>query len=239
MSEARNGLGVTELAERLKTAKSTVHRMLSTLEDQGWVKQNDLSSRYELTWKLFEVGSGFVRVKGFDEQIAHILKALADGSRESAKLAVWEKDEIVIVYKVDAGESFRMDLHVGTRLPAHCTALGKALLSAFDTRDIERYLAEQTLARGTRNSIVDAVKLRKELALTRQRGYALDQCEHHDDVACAAAPIRDGMGMPVAAVSISGPAWRLDAGRIEQLVPMVVHAAEQVSSLLGYTTSKG
>jgi DNA-binding IclR family transcriptional regulator len=228
-------MGVTQLAERLGTAKSTVHRMLTTLEAQNWVRQSDVTDLYELTWKPFEIGARLVRSKGLGEQIAYVLRQVADESGESAKLGVWERQEIVVIYKVDAGESFRMDLHVGTRLPAYCTAVGKALLAALDERELEAYLVGRDLKPFTRNSIVDPVSLREDLAATRQRGYAVDCGEHHDDVNCVAAPVRDCMGRPVASLSISGPASRLPPEEIARLGQLVLEAARKLSAMYGYS----
>lgn len=235
LAAAPNGLGVTELAIRLGTAKSTVHRMLTTLRTADWVRQSDFTERYELTWKPFEIGARFARSKGIGEQIGYVLRRLADESRESAKLGVWERQEIVVIYKVDAGESFRMDLHVGTRLPAYCTALGKAVLAALDDRELQSYIAGCDLRPFAKNSITDAAALREDLRAARARGYAVDHGEHHDEVTCVAAPVQDSMGRPVASLSISGPTWRMDVTQIDRLGRLVADAARQLSGMYGFS----
>lgn len=235
LATAPNGAGVTELAGRLGTAKSTVHRMLATLRTADWVRQSDLTERYELTWKPFEIGARFARSKGIGEQIGYVLRRLADESRESAKLGVWERQEIVVIYKVDAGESFRMDLHVGTRLPAYCTALGKAVLAALDDRELQSYIAGCEWKRYAENTITDAAALRADLRAARARGYAVDHGEHHDEVTCVSAPVQDSMGRPVASLSISGPTWRMDVTQIDRLGRLVADAARQLSGMYGFS----
>lgn len=235
LAAAPDGCGVTELAARLGTTKSTAHRTLSTLVDAEWVRQKDGNDSYELTWKPFELGARFARSKGIGEQIGYVLRRLAEESRESAKLGVWEHQEIVVIYKIDAGESFRMDLHVGTRLPAYCTALGKAVLTALDDHELNAYLAGRELRRFGANTITNAAALREDLRLARMRGYALDRGEHHDEVTCVAAPVRDSMGRPVASVSVSAPAWRMNAAEIERLGRLVAEAAGRLSAMYGHS----
>lgn len=237
MSESKRGTGVSDLAKRLDVAKSTAHRLLRTLERAGYVERDRSTDKYLLSLKLFEIGASVVRARGFGEHTAIILRDLADKCRESAKLGICEKDEVVVIYKVDAGETFRMDLHIGARLPAYCTGLGKALLMTFSEEELNRYLAAHELKRFTSNTITDRNMLLREIEASRIRGYAIDYCEHHDEVRCVAAPTRDLMGRGVAAVSVSGPAWRLSWDRLQELGAMVVEAAKKLSALRGFSDS--
>lgn len=162
-------------------------------------------------------------------------EALAKRSRETVRLAVLDAVDpahVVYIDKVDSSHAVRAHTRVGDRAPSHCVATGKALL-AFNPEAVERLEGRQ-LPRFTGRTITDHDRLARELARTRERGFSVNRHEYREDIVGIAAPIRSHEGYVVAALGISGPAYRLPAARIEALTPEVVEAAAGISERLGF-----
>lgn len=217
LAEATNGLGVTPIAERLGVAKSSAHRLVTTLEKAGYVVHDQANGRYRLTFKLFELGSNLLRGRGFNEHVAYLLEQLSISTNCVVKMSVQEGGKMLCVYRVNAREVFRMDLSVGTRLPLHCTGIGKAFLASLKEEDLSWYLRFSTLDRYTRNTITTTDRLLKELRLIRSRGYAFDLGEHSEEVWCVAAAVVDHLGHTACVLSISGPSSVLKQKNLDQL----------------------
>lgn len=229
------GAGVTLIAEKLGIAKSSAHRLLTTLEKAGYAAQDTQTGRYRLTFKLFEHGSNLLKGRGFNEHVAYLLEQLSISTGCIVKLGVHEGGKMLCVYRVNAREVFRMDLSVGTRLPLHCTGMGKAYLSSLKEEDFTWFLRFSTLERYTPNTITTAEQLLKEIRQSNIQGYALDKGEHSVDVWCVAAAVIDHMGHTVSALSISGPASILQQRDLNQLGREVKEVARKISIIIGYT----
>jgi DNA-binding IclR family transcriptional regulator len=126
-----------------------------------------------------------------------------------------------------------MSSELGSRRPLHCTSLGKAYLSALHDEKKRSLIGELDLKRYTANTITDAAALEAEVAATKERGYAVDRVEVEEGVACLGAPVRDHRGLPVAAISIAGPAERVLA-KEDRIGPLVAETASAISRRLGY-----
>jgi DNA-binding IclR family transcriptional regulator len=239
---AEGDLGVTELANRLGLHKNNVFRVLATLEQRGFVQQS-LSSerRYRLGLRCFEIGQAFTRSHSLVERARPVLKALVRESGESAHLGTLAGFEVSHLDGQCTDRLLRARLRVGERLPCHTTALGKVLLGCAPARVREAYdrevASKRQLERRTPATIVDRDKLFEHLRTVGARGWALEAEECEPGLASAAAPIFDGEGQLAGGLSISGPVCRLDLGRLEsQIVPLLLHATEQLSRELGYQT---
>lgn len=229
------GARVTTIAERLKIAKSSAHRFLTTLEKAGYVVQDQETGRYRLTFKLFELGSNLLKGRGFNEQVAYLMERLSLSTGCVVKMGVHEAGRMLCVYRVNAREVFRMDLSVGSRLPLHCTGLGKAYLSSLKDEDLAFYARFAALERYTPNTITTVEQLLKEISQSRAQGYALDKGEHSVDVWCVAAAVVDHLGHTVSALSISGPASVLKQRDLNQLGREVKETARKISVIIGYS----
>ena len=150
-------------------------------------------------------------------------------------LAVPQGDEMVYVYQHDGPGSVKVTARLGTRRPMNCSSLGKAYLAFLPEAEREERLATMHYVRLTSRSLLTADSLRAELAVTRERGYAIDDIEVEDGVSCLGAPILDFRGRPVAAISIAGPAERMP-GKRPAVVPLLLQTATTASNRLGYTT---
>lgn len=148
-------------------------------------------------------------------------------------MAVVDDDAVVYVYKEEGPQSVTMSSRLGSRRPLHCTGLGKAYMSALPEEARRSLIGRLDLRRFTPNTITDAGALERELGLVARRGYAVDDVEVEEGVACYAAPVLDHRGVPVAAVSVAGPAERIFA-KGERLGELVAKTTTDLSRRLGY-----
>ena len=235
--DADEEIGVTELARRLHLHKNNVFRLLATLEDKGYVEQSDDSERYRLGSSCLRMGQSFVRTHGLTRWARPVLEALAEETRETAHLGVLRDFGVVHLDGEQAPGLVVTGLRVGMRLPSHCTALGKVLLGCAPPRTLEafdRRLASTPVEGFTEETIVDRDKLIEHLHRVAAQGWALDLEECARGVVCAAAPVHDASGRLVGALSVSGPAFRLDRDELEdRVVGLVAARAIQLSRQLG------
>ncbi len=233
-------LGVSELARRLDLHKNNVFRLLATLEESGYIEQSAKSEEYRLSTRCLELGQAYSRGHDLVHCSAQILLALMERTGETVHLASLRDFEVVHL----AGEQPRhlvvTPLRVGTRLPAHCTALGKVLLAcgSEETRqDFDRRV-QQTGGLPARSdaTIVDPHKFFEHLTGVAVQGFAIDLGECEDGLRCAATPVFGAAGRLVGALSVSGPVFRLPDDRLlGEIVREVSAAAAELSSKLGYT----
>lgn len=235
-------LGVTELSHLLDLHKNNVFRLLATLEAQGYIEQSTVSDRYRLGVRTLELGQAFLRDRTLFRRARPILTALANELKESAHLAALRGFEVVHLDGALGEQLVLTKLRVGDRLPAHCTALGKVLIGCASENVREAYdrtlTADAELGARTASTIVDRDKLFEHLRMVAGAGFALDLEECEPGLCCAAAPVYDVSGRMLAALSVSGPAFRLGEEQLLRcVVPAVTGAAEALSRELGYTAS--
>ncbi|HVZ22185.1 MAG TPA: IclR family transcriptional regulator [Vicinamibacterales bacterium] len=225
-------LGVSEIAQRLGLPKTVTHRLLTTLERRQYVRKDAASRKYALTLKLWQVGSPALRadLPGLAHQV---LDALVADTGETAYVSVLERLDVVWIAKVEGREPLRVYVEVGGRMPAYCTASGKALL-AFAPAEVLSDLHSARLSKLTRRTITERRQLARELATIRATRVSINHGERRDDIGAVAAPVFDAMGRVIAAVGISGPLTRLQKRRLPALSAEVQRAALDLSERLGY-----
>lgn len=224
---------LSDLAHDLGLSRSTVHGLLATLKQRGLVAQ-ETNSLYVLGIKLFELGTVAVSRLDLRTSAGPVLQRLVDEFQETAHLVVADGLEVIYIDKRECSRSMRIVSQVGYRLPAYCTAVGKAILAFMPTEELDRLLASAELRAWTQNTITDKQLLKAELEKIRRCGYALDNEEIFEGLSCVGAPIRDHTRQVVGALSIAGPSVRLGPDRRAEIVRAVVAAAAQVSYQLGY-----
>jgi IclR family transcriptional regulator, acetate operon repressor len=198
--------GLSEIAAATGLPYGTIHRLLRTLLARGYVRQES-DRRYAL-------GGGLVRLGGVAERMVAVwaqpyLTRLVELSGETANLAVLEGDFVVYVAQVSAPRRLRMFAEVGRRVLPHSTAVGKVLVADRSRAEALALLERTGMPRKTANTITEPAAMLAELDRVRARGYALDLGEEELGVHCLAVPVHDG-GRVVAAMSVSGPAERID-----------------------------
>jgi DNA-binding IclR family transcriptional regulator len=236
-SEDEYEIGISDLAKRLGLAKSTVHRLASTLLEQGMLEQNPADGKYHLGLALFELGTMVRRKMDFTVEARPFLRTLMEKTGETVHLAILDHDSILYVITHESKQALRMGSKVGTRAPVHSTAVGKVLLASQPEEEIERIVA-RGLPQSTPGTIVEAKALRRELALVKAQGHAVDDEESEIGLRAIAAPIRNYSGDVVAAISIAGPVHRMTKKALLSWLRELVDAAEAVSQRLGWQPAR-
>ena len=233
LSRNPEGMTLTAISAETELNKSTVFRLLAALINHGYVIKNKSSSVYDLSLKLFELGSRAVNGYGCLAAVRPLLRALAEETKESVHFVLRELDSVVYLCKEETEQgAIHMASRVGLRNPMYCTGVGKAILANIPEEERNTILENTVCQRFTSHTILTTEELRQELALTRQRGYAVDQEEHEIGVCCVAAPILNGDGAAYAAISVSVPAFRFGKEKIEQIVPELINVAKNAEAVL-------
>ena len=235
-SEQEYEMGISALAARLGLAKSTVHRLATTLVEYDMLEQNRETGKYRLGLAFFELGTLVRRKMDTATEAQGEIHALADSSGETVQLAILDHLTVLYIRIRESRQAVRLSSGLGSRAPAHCTGVGKALL-AFQPAEIVQQVIDAGLKRHTVNTITEPDALRAELASIRARGYAIDDEEIEVGLRCVAAPIRDHSGQVVAAISVAAPVQRMSKKTVQTTIPSVVAAAENISRRLGYMPS--
>lgn len=228
------GLSLSELSTHLSLPKSTVSRLLSALLDRRFVRESNPPGKYLLGYKFLHLSSAYLQ--GFDlYREAHPkLEELNKKIDETTIMGVFDQTQHRIIYldKLDTTKSIRLGTRVGEIAPIHCTALGKALLSGLPDDEIAEILQTYHFEKYTEQTIVNFSVLLEDLRAARKRGYAIDNQEYKQDIICVGAPILNYIGNPLAAISVSSPADRLDPARLEIVANLVVETAKEIGKLL-------
>jgi IclR family transcriptional regulator, KDG regulon repressor len=237
-SEDHYEIGISDLAKRLGLAKSTVHRLASTLLEQGMLEQNAGDGKYHLGLALFELGTLVRRKMDFTVEARPFLRTLAERTGETVHLAILDHDSVLYIITHESKQALRMGSKVGTRVPVHSTAVGKTLLAFQPEEEIARIVA-RGLPASAPNTIVDPKVLLRELAQVRARDYAVDDEESEVGLRSIAAPVRSHSGNVIAAISIAGPVHRMTKKMLLGWVRELAEAAAAVSQRLGWSKAPG
>ncbi len=232
-SDEESELGVSALARRLHLAKSTAHRLASTLARAGMLEQDEKTGRYRLGVAIFELGSLVRRKIDISFEAKPWLMALREQTDEAVNLSILDHGGVVCVNFLESKKLNRICSSVGLRKPVHCTAEGKALIAFQSPAVIERVI-DTELERRTQRTVVSPAALKAEFAAISARGYATEEEEYEMGVRGIAAPVRDDSGVPVAAVGITGPTRRLTKARLAVLARDVDAVAKAISVRLGH-----
>lgn len=227
--------GVSEVGAAVGVPRSSAHALLSSLVDIGLL-QCRTRGRYRIGWRIVELGEALRGTIDVRSCAAPILDRLVEKYGETTHLAVMERWRVLYVDKIVGNHNITVQgARVGARLEAHSTAVGKILLAQLDDAEIRRFLAGRTLRRFTPTTITDPAGLLDALKVARSAGCAFDLGESVADVACVAAPVRDEMGLVIAAVSMSVPASRFVPKQAEYK-RAVIAAAKDVSRAIAEST---
>lgn len=234
LSEFHEGLGITDIAQKVGLHKSTVYRLVSTLIQKEFVIQDKDTNKYKITFKLYELGNR--RIKNMDILSASkaYSKKLMESVNEVVHLVVRDDHKIVYIDKVEANNTIRMASYIGNRSPMHCTAVGKAILAHLPENKVEEIWYKSKAKKLTANTITDLYRLTEELEKVRSRGFAVDDEENEEGVRCIGAPIFNRNAEVEGAISVSGPAIRMSEEKMETVAIEVMKYAGLISRELGY-----
>lgn len=255
---ARHGeAGVTGIAARLGVHKSTVSRLLSTLEAHRLVEQEGERGRYRLGFGVVMLAGATTAKMDLVREGQAVCRRLAGELNETVNIAVLREGAAVNVSQEQGGAAITAANWIGKRTPLHATSSGKVLLAWADggagagSADggagagsaaggaVLADVLETGLERYTADTVTDPAALRAELGLVRTRGWAGAAEELEPGLNALAAPVRDASGTVVAALSVSGPSYRLTAGSFHEVAKKAIEAADEISAQLGYSRGSG
>ncbi len=232
---ARGSCGIRELAARLEMPPATVHRIVATLTGRGYLKQDPVTKKVDLSERFLELGARVRERLDLPSVARPHMDWLMRETRESVNLAVQDGDQAVYLEQAQATHGMlRLFTRPGARVPLYCTGVGKMFLSRCSSAELEAYLSRTELTSFTTRTIVGAGRLRREMERIHKQGFALDDEEMEEGVRCVAALVCDQSGRPAGAVSISGAAARIGAERIARLGASVRECAAAISRELGF-----
>ncbi len=229
IAEAEGGVGLTEVAQQVGLPPSTTHRLLTTLQQEQFVRFDSERALWSVGVQSFIVGNAFLRDRRLVQTARPHMRALMEESGETVNLAVEDDGQAIFLYQVECRQMMRALTTLGSRVPLHCSGVGKALLMAMSEARRAKILHRHGLARLTAKTIVRPADLKADLEASCRRGYAQDDEEHAVGLRCVAATILDELGEAVGAISVSGPAARITDDRMAMLGAMVRRSAEAIT----------
>lgn len=233
---SRPDLSAAEIMRHLDLPRTTVHELVTTLADRSYlIPEAGQPTRYRLGMRLFQLGSVFADQLDLAQEARAIARQVAADCDETVHVAVLDGSDVIYIAKVDSTHPVRMVSATGLRLPAHCTGVGKMLLSGLSAEALDARCPPQRELQGmTPHSITSPSRLRAHLSEVRERGLSYDECESNEAVNCVAAPVYDHTGEMAAAMSISVPTLRWNDERRHEWSDLVRRGAAQFSERLGH-----
>lgn len=235
--QSQSPISLEEVTQYVGLAKTTVYRLLYSMKKIGYVEQNSESSLYMLAPKFFDLGRSALPY----QRVVALAKPLLENLRlrcgESVHVGVLNGGLITYIAVIESQNPYRCAAVPGEFNYAHSTSLGKCLLAYLSEEQIEAIIRDHGLPKLARNTITSGAQLLEELQKVRDDGVGINNEENIDGVICVGAPIRDGSGVPIAAVSVSGPAIRMEL-ILEAVKQEVKRVASRISAVLGYAPDK-
>ncbi len=226
-------LGITTLATRLRLAKSTVHRLATTLTSSRFLEQNSETGKYRLGLALFELGALVRRRMDVANEARPKLRELLEKTGETVQLGIVDHFSVLYVYEMESRRAIRMAAAVGARAPLHCTAVGKVLLAS-QPQDYVKQVLDLGLTSYTPKTITRREGVLAMLAEVSARDYATDDEESEIGLRAIASPVRNHTGAVIAAVGMAAPVQRMNKKAMQTCVPDVLATAKAISARLGY-----
>ena len=227
------GMSLTELAQQAGLPSSTAHRLLTTLEQERYVRFDQDRRLWSIGMQAFVAGCGFTKTRSLIGLARPHMRVLMEETGETVNLAVEDDGMAVYLAQVECRQMMRAFARLGSRVPLHCSAVGKAILMSWSDKALARILRRQGMQCLTVRTIGSPALLRAELERSRRVGHAIDDEEHAVGLRCLAAPIHDENGDVVGAISASGPMARMTDERLGPVAALVVGAARTISHELG------
>ncbi|MFJ4651673.1 IclR family transcriptional regulator [Nocardia sp. NPDC088792] len=226
--------GVTEIAAELGVHKSTVSRLIAVLEARGYVEQLSERGKYRLGFTVVRLAGSTSAHMDLPRQSQDVCDDLAARVGETTNIAILDSDRIINVAEAVGSSGVALRTWVGQSCPAHATSSGKVLLAELSAADLRTRLTRR-LESFAPNTITDLPTLRTQLDQVRRQGWAACEEELEIGLNAVAAPIRDSDGRIIAALSVSGPTYRMSADRFPEIIDRTMESTTIISRRLGYT----
>ncbi len=221
------GYRLADLARTVQLPKATVHRILTTLETRGYLDRARDGS-YRVARKLFDMQRTVPLEQILSQVSRAMMEKLVASCKETVNLGILDAGEVVVINTVESPQAVRMSSKIGNRRLLHSTALGKALLSGMPDKEVQRLLRLKGIQKLTPHTLTTRVAVMAEIQKVRRQGWAMDNQENELDGRCIGAPIPGPDGQVLAALSISGPVFRMDVERARALVPELTAVCAEI-----------
>lgn len=231
-------VGVTEISKKLGLSKSTVSRILSTLEQVNFVAKISTDQKYRLGPRVLELANIFLSTVEWRAIAIPHLKDLRDKTDETVMVFVFDGDQRVCLEKFESSHELRPFLNIGGRYPLHAGSAGKLLLAHLSKDERREILLKTGLPRFTSNTITNSKDLEKELNKIRKEGYAVSHHERAPFLSSVSAPIRDFEGEVVAVLCVDGPTVRFTSKKVEEFIRLALETADKISREIGFEDRK-
>lgn len=232
LSEAQ-GKALTTIASEMGQSPATVYRVLITLESRGLVEFEPLDQTWNIGAKAFVIGARFLRRTSLVDRARPILRKLMNDTGETANLGTQRDGSVLFLSQVETHSNIRAFFPPGAVSPMHSSGIGKALLAQMDEASFAAWKASHALAAFTPHTLTDVDALARDLARTRERGYAIDGEEKNLGMRCIAAAVFDVNAEAVAGISVSGPTSRVSEDDVARLSAAVMQAARALTRAIG------
>lgn len=226
---ANRPLTLSELSEALDRPKQTIHRTARQLEDYGFLYREPGRERYTIGGRLFNVSKQVLGWQMRDAPRHATLGRLVNDIGETCNVGIMDGDAILYLDRVESNFPLRAELQPGSRVPLHCTGLGKLLLANLPGRTRKRVIERLQLDQHTEHTITDREALSQECTRIRKQGYAINDQEYHDGIISVAVPVQTEQGITISGLAIHAPAARLSIEEAIALVPRLTPYAEEIA----------
>lgn len=235
LSECPMPLSLTELSDRIHLSKSTVQRLTYTLQKLGYLDRDGETKKFRLGQRAMLLGLSIIKHSDLRKVAFPHLDKTSKEIGETVNLAILDGTEIVYVERIKTQQILNINLEVGSRLPAYCTSMGKAILAFLPNERLEALLKEMNLKPQTSNTVISKGALKRELEKVRRCGFATNNEELSIGLRSVASPVRNAGGQVIAAVNIAVPSSRVQLKQLETvLARKVIETADRISFTLGY-----
>ena len=212
LSSSSDGYTLTEIAKQIDAPKSSIFPIIHTLEERHYISMQEHSGKYRIGISAFAVGSTYFSSKSILSHINTAMNEIVSACNETCSMGVLNGSNVLYVAKIDSPQSLRLVTHVGKKIPANCTALGKALLSRASLEELKGLFPNPMLS-CTRYSITNLNEFYKPVCTVAEEGYAYENQEFAEQIICVAVPVvKDGKVL--FAVSVSIPSFRYDSKKL-------------------------
>lgn len=238
LASKHQGLSTSAISRSANLPKSSTSYLLRTLVARGYVRRNLETGEHTLGIRVLSLGGQAMQGMALREVAIPHLRSIVERTRLGAHLAILDHGDAVYIERIESPGFIKMDIWIGRRVAPQLTAVGKALICHLDPHDVQEITARHRVSPASSKTILTLPRLMEELAVTRQRGYAIDDEEHAVGARCAAAPIFSASGEVVASIGVSGTASQLNDDYLPIVGNIIRSAALKLSAQLGSHNSR-
>lgn len=229
-------LGIVDMSRLMDLPKTTIHGLVQTLAKQGFLNQDPETKRYTLGLRLYELGTLLPGTLKINQVGTELVQRLAINTGLISRIAIWDNNSVLITQNLFPTAEFFPYQQLGPRVPAYCTALGKAVLSTFIKTELERYLNITEMTKFTPHTVTSKKRLVQELKTYQQQGFAVESEEMFLGLSCIGIPVFDQSRKAIGAISLSGRPEILEEPALMGLIPELKETGMELSRRLGYFT---